>query len=217
MSMFDDYSLALFADCTRLTDSQIIHKWIQHWAYTMPELSEEQVKDVVRGFQIQRLPARSYWQVAGQVQDHIGVILAGLCKLEYQSDQGSVVNVHFMQEGDGIGEYQAFLGDEVCRYSLQTIEPTIIIAINLAHYEYCCQRYPIFYRYISQNLTQVLAQNIARIDSLLITDGQARYVRFIETNPKLAARLSVSDLSSYLGMSRQMLTRIRKKLGHRRA
>ncbi|WP_227548729.1 hypothetical protein [Moraxella catarrhalis] len=62
-----------------------------------------------------------------------------------------------------------------------------------------------------------MAQNIARIDSLLITDGQTRYVRFIETNPKLAARISVSDLSSYLGMSRQMLTRIRKKLGHRRA
>ena len=55
-----------------------------------------------------------------------------------------------------------------------------------------------------------MAQNIARIDSLLITDGQTRYVRFIETNPKLAARISVSDLSSYLGMSRQMLTRIRK-------
>ena len=217
MSMFDDYSLALFADCARLTDSQIIRRWMQHWAYTMPELSDEQVKDVVRGFQIQRLPARSYWQVAGRVQDQIGVVLSGLCKLEYQSDQGSVVNVHFIQAGDGVGEHQAFIEQGLCRYSLQTIEPSVIIATDLAHYEYCCQRYPIFYRYISQNLTQVLAQNIARIDSLLITDGQSRYVRFIETNPKLAARLSVSDLSSYLGMSRQMLTRIRKKLGHRRA
>ncbi len=217
MSMFDDYSLALFADSDRLTDSEIIRRWMQHWAYTMPELSDEQVKDVVRGFQIQRLPARSYWQVAGRVQDQIGVLVFGLCKLEYQDQHGNVVNVHFIQAGDGVGEHQAFIEQGLCRYSLQTIEPSVIIATDLAHYEYCCQRYPIFYRYISQNLTQVLAQNIARIDSLLITDGQSRYVRFIETNPKLAARLSVSDLSSYLGMSRQMLTRIRKKLGHRRA
>ncbi|MFC0820068.1 Crp/Fnr family transcriptional regulator [Moraxella marmotae] len=214
--MFDKDSLALFADAKRLTDAQIIKRWATHLARSVPELGDDELADVVSGWGVCRLPARSYWLKAGQSQTQMGVLVAGLGKLEYQDEQGGVVNVQFIQEGECVIEHRAFFDGEPCKYSMQTIEPSVILTIDQTHYHDCCQRYPFFYRHINDHLMQVLTQNADRIDNLLISDAQARYVKFIQENPTLATRLSVSDLSSYLRMSRQMLTHIRKKLGHRK-
>ncbi len=51
-----------------------------------------------------------------------------------------------------------------------------------------------------------------RIESFLFDTAEARYLEFIKENPGLFNRVSLSHLSSYLGIERQTLTRIRQKL-----
>jgi CRP/FNR family transcriptional regulator len=53
-----------------------------------------------------------------------------------------------------------------------------------------------------------------RIESFLFETAEERYLNFIKENPELFSRVSVSYLSTYLGIERQSLTRIRKKLAH---
>jgi DNA-binding MurR/RpiR family transcriptional regulator len=51
-----------------------------------------------------------------------------------------------------------------------------------------------------------------RIEGFLFDNAETRYLDFIEENPDLFNRVSLSYLASYLGIERQSLTRIRKKL-----
>jgi DNA-binding MarR family transcriptional regulator len=53
-----------------------------------------------------------------------------------------------------------------------------------------------------------------RIESFLFENAETRYLDFIKENPDLFNRVSLSYLASYLGIERQSLTRIRKKLAH---
>ena len=51
-----------------------------------------------------------------------------------------------------------------------------------------------------------------RIEGFLFENAETRYLEFVKENPDLFNRVSLSHLASFLGIERQSLTRIRKKL-----
>jgi hypothetical protein len=59
---------------------------------------------------------------------------------------------------------------------------------------------------------EVLMSQQKRIESFLFDNAETRYLDFVRENPDVFNRISLSHLSSYLGIERQSLTRIRKKL-----
>jgi uncharacterized phage protein gp47/JayE len=59
---------------------------------------------------------------------------------------------------------------------------------------------------------EVLKQHQKRIESFLFENAEDRYLDFIKTFPNIHDRVSLSYLSTYLGIERQSLTRIRKKI-----
>ena len=67
-------------------------------------------------------------------------------------------------------------------------------------------------RYLRLILERELIFKQQRIDSFIFENAETRYSTFIQEHPDLFKRLTVSQLSSYLGIERQSLTRIRKKL-----
>lgn len=188
-----------------------------HFAEVMPDVPIADVQRITAPMTVVRLPARHCWTKVGESTDKMAFIVSGLCKLSHQTADGNQINVQFMAEQDGVGDYMAVLENLPSKYNVYTIEPTILMVLDKAHFEWCMQTYPPFLHYVHEQTLQLLFRFIERTESFLIADGTARYVNFITDNPELARRLSIQDLSSYLGMTRQMLTRIRKNLGHSRS
>ena len=66
--------------------------------------------------------------------------------------------------------------------------------------------------YFRRMIEQALVNYLQRTESFLLADAHQRYLHFLQTQPDLFRRISVSDLCSYLGIRRQTLTRIRKNM-----
>lgn len=186
--------------------------YLQHLQQHLPELTQVQLQDILQGVEIRLLPAKQAWFVAGDIVTQMAFVVQGLCKLCYSTTEGELININFMQQGDVAGDYQAFLQGIPCKYSLYAIEESILLFISKDDLQHYTQQYPVFYRYLNQRMTQLLFRYIERTEQFLITDAQSRYVHFMHHQPELFQRLSVSDLCSYLGITRQSLTRIRKHL-----
>ena len=184
-----------------------------HLGECMPSLGEDKLTAITAPMTVVRLPAKHCWCQAGQSMDKMAFIVTGLCKLSYQTADGDEINVQFMAERDGVGDYMAVIENLPSKYSVYTIEPTILMAFDKSHFERCLDDFPEFFRYVHERTLDLLFKYVERTESFLISDSTARYVNFINDNPELAKRLSIQDLSSYLGMTRQNITRIRKKLG----
>jgi CRP/FNR family transcriptional regulator, anaerobic regulatory protein len=59
---------------------------------------------------------------------------------------------------------------------------------------------------------EILKMQQSRIESFLFLTAEERYLDFTMQNPDLFNRVSLTHLSSYLGIERQTLTRVRQKL-----
>ncbi len=51
-----------------------------------------------------------------------------------------------------------------------------------------------------------------RVESFLFMNGKERYLNLLETEPHLVDRVPLYHIASYLGIERESLSRLRKKI-----
>jgi hypothetical protein len=132
--------------------------------------------------------------------------------IEFLDNNGNEISVNFIRENRYATHYSAFITRTPSKYYFQCLEPTVLVTISYKHIQEGYEKFPIFERYGRLVAESVLKIQQKRIEGFLFDNAESRYLDFINENPDLFNRVSLSYLASYLGIERQSLTRIRKKL-----
>jgi CRP/FNR family transcriptional regulator, anaerobic regulatory protein len=145
-------------------------------------------------------------------QNQIVYITSGLVRSFYIDNKGSEISAYFVGEYDFVSDYPAFLNDAKSNYLFEAIENTTAVIIPkeliLKAYE-TSPKFERFGRLIAEEAVKFLQ---GRVESFLFKTATERYLEFIDNYNNLFNRLSVEHIATYLGIERQSLTRIRKKL-----
>lgn len=179
-----------------------------------PKVTNAELDYLISGLTISDLKAKHFYLHANTIQKEIGFVYSGLLRAFYIDDKGDQISVNFVRENRYVTHYPAFITQTPSKYYFQCLEPTIIVNLSYKHIQEGYNRFPNLDRYgrlIAEEALKILHR---RIESFLFDNAETRYLNFIEENPDLFNRVSLSYLSSYLGVERQSLTRIRKKLTH---
>ena len=177
-----------------------------------PDISAEALELYTSALRISRYERKDFYINRGDIQASTGYVLNGLVRAFYIDTKGNEINVAFIKENGYVIHYGASVRQEPSKYYFQCIEPTVMIDIPLDHVRICCARFAPMEHYLRLIIEQELYYKQQRIDSFIFENGEERYKRFLFENPDLMKRLTVSQLASYLGMERQSLTRIRKRI-----
>lgn len=158
------------------------------------------------------LETKKNYLLAGNIPKSMGFVYKGLLKIFYINNIGEEITIAFINENFYASDYNAFINQNPSKYYIQTIEPTILVDVpfNLIQESYSkYKNFEKFGRLIAEYYLNV-RQN--RIESFLFKNAEQRYISFITQNKNIVNRISLTDLSSFLGIKRQTLTRIRKKI-----
>lgn len=121
-------------------------------------------------------------------------------------------NLHFGIENQWITDIGSFHTEQPSQLYIEAIEPSRIFQISkpdlIYLYEHSIKFNRIF-RVIVEN-EFVLLQN--RLLQTISTSAEQRYLAFIELYPNLFNRISNVQVASYLGITPEFLSSIRKKL-----
>ena len=107
-----------------------------------------------------------------------------------------------------VTDYQAHFKKETATINVDCLEDCEILCLSLENREKLCselQKIEHFFR-IKSNFGYVALQR--RILSLLDKDAKGRYEQLIELYPILLQRVPKTILASYLGVSRETLSRL---------
>lgn len=181
-----------------------------------PLITEAELIQFAQGLSVQQLTAREIYRPANVVPTQMGFVVSGLMKGFYTDSNGDVNVIYFGAEGDPVGDYLAFSRQIPSSYTLQTLELTTVVNLSFSHFQASLAQIPHLERYYRLLAEQGFHNFLQRTEALQSDDAESRYLHFIEQNPTLFKRISLSDLSSYLGVQRQSLTRIRKRLAEQR-
>ncbi|MBH2003718.1 MAG: Crp/Fnr family transcriptional regulator [Sphingobacteriia bacterium] len=177
-----------------------------------PKVTTVELDYLTSGLTVSDLKPKHFYIHANTIQKKIGFVFSGLLRTFYIDNNGNQISVNFVRENRYVTHYPAFITQTPSKYYFQCIEPTIVVNLAYNHIQEGYDRFPILERYGRLVAEEALKIQHRRIESFLFDNAETRYLDFIEENPDLFNRVSLSYLSSYLGIERQSLTRIRKKL-----
>jgi CRP-like cAMP-binding protein len=147
----------------------------------------------------------------GTVCRAIYFVEQGYLRTYYNKEDGSIVNLNFTFEGEFTCNMKSAISREPSKMSIEAGEDTRLWIFDLNKLSPEMKSHPTVSRFIRRTTMQMLLASEARGNLLKIYSPAERY-HYIERNtPHFLQRISLSHLASFLGVSRETLSRIRAK------
>lgn len=176
-----------------------------------PNLSSTLIDELSLGWQVRRFGKREPLNTAGSMQTDAFMIVQGLVRAYYPTADEDIT-INFIPEGNFATHYTSLETPQASHFTFQAVEPTIAVAFSYDYVLQMSRRQPEVERLLRVLLEYEYARLLTHTECLLIHNPEDRYRTFRQYFGHLLPRISITDLSSYLGISRQALTLIRKRL-----
>ena len=192
--------------------NQAIDAYLNSVKSLCPRLSGEELEYFKIGLKITQLQPKHFFIHANSLQQEIGYVYTGLLRAFYVDENSNEITVNFIPENRYATHYSAFISRTPSKYYFQCLEPTTLVTLSYEHIQGGYEKFSNIERYGRLVAESVLKFQQKRIEGFLFETAEQRYLDFIKDNHSLFNRVSLSHLSSYLGIERQTLTRIRQRL-----
>jgi CRP-like cAMP-binding protein len=154
-----------------------------------------------------------YYLEAGETEQQIGFITKGSFRWYYINNKGDEVNYHFFFDNNFIVEFNSLLTQRPSNMYIQAMEDSELILLPkfnkiLDLYEQS-HKWAQFGRKIAES---VYIETSNRVQNFLFRNAEERYIDLIKMHPDLFQRVSLGNISSYLGIQGPSLSRIRKRI-----
>lgn len=147
---------------------------------------------------------------AGTVLHEVFFVLRGAVRSYYLSE-GIEVSTWFAFEDELVGSFESYVHGRPSRETLELMEEADLLVLHLRTLRPELQR-----SLVLSNLVRVLVEEYtafleARLSALQFRSAQERYEWLERFEPETLKRVPVQHLASYLGVTRETLSRIRAR------
>lgn len=186
-----------------------VDQLITYFAGYIP-LKEIEKKELADRVVEKRVKRRQFILQEGEPCKYYTFVVSGCFKMYSVDNNGTEHNIQFAAENEWITDISSFHSGKESRLYIEAIEPSIILQINRVNLIYLYHNHPKFdriFRVIIEN-KYIELQN--RVLQNISSTADERYDTFLELYPKLANRLPNTQIASYLGITPEFLSKIRK-------
>ncbi|MBK8805721.1 MAG: Crp/Fnr family transcriptional regulator [Bacteroidales bacterium] len=153
---------------------------------------------------------------------HVLLQKDSVCKSLYLVEQGFLRGFYFQDgsdktlwfasENDIATSMYSFISQKPSLEIIEVVEKSILYSIDYEQLQHLYETYPEL-NLIGRLLTEkYYIEMEERVSSLQFQTAEERYRNIIENKPSLLQKASLGQIASYLGITQETLSRIRKKI-----
>jgi CRP/FNR family transcriptional regulator, anaerobic regulatory protein len=183
----------------------------KNWLQSFSFLTEKDCTLFEPFLQIKQIANKDLFLAEGKVCKELGFINKGSFRIFYLLE-GKEINTHFCFENEFVMDYDSFLQEKPSRYFIQALEDAEIAVFNLKTLQNAydaSQNWERFGRIMAEYSYKTTTR---RVESFMFMDAEQRYLDVLKNQPKILDRIPLYHIASYLGIERESLSRIRKKI-----
>jgi CRP-like cAMP-binding protein len=170
-------------------------------------LSEEEFAFVSNHFTAKKLKKHQFLIQEGDAVKHSYFVVSGLLKLVHTDDSGKEHIISFAMEDWWESDYYAFYTQTEATMSLVCLEDTEVLCLTFEDYRKLCEGLQKMERFFLEKSNFGFLGAQRRILSLITSNAKERYEQLLKRYPSLFQRVPKALIASYLGVSRETLSR----------
>lgn len=183
----------------------------KNWLKDFSFLTEKDCNLFEPFLQIKRIKKKDILLREGQICKELGFINRGVFRMYYLVN-GKEINTHFSFENDFVVNYHSFLQATPSRYFIQALEGSEIVTFNLQTLQNAYNQSQNWERFGRIMAEQSYKLTTNRVEGFMFMDAEERYLQMMKETPHFLERIPLYHLASYLGIERESLSRLRKKI-----
>lgn len=174
-------------------------------------LTEEEFNICTKFFVSKKLKKHQFLLNEGDVCRYIGFVNSG-CLREYKIDNKGVEHIlQFAIEDWWVSDLNSFLTGLSANYNIDALQDSEVLLLEKSAREELLKNCPKMERFFRLLIEANHISTQHRIADSLSVSAEERYLKFIKTYPKLIEQVPQNQIASYLGITPQSLSRIRKE------
>jgi len=148
----------------------------------------------------------------GDICKYESFVTSGCLKAYYEDEEGSEHVLDFLIEEWWADDLYSFLTQTPSKSSVKAIEDTELLQISKADLETLYEKVPKFERFFRLLFQKAYISQRDQINQMLSVPAEERYIQFIKRKPYALKRFSQKDIASYLGVTPQFFSSLKKKV-----
>jgi len=180
--------------------------------FSADPLSEEEKALLRQAFIPSKFRKRQYLLQAGNYCKDFAFIVKGSMRMYSVDDKGSEHMVRLGVEGWWMGDRESWVMLTPSLYNIDAWEDTEVLLISRGNSLELIKAVPVFWEMVRQLDERNNIANQRRLTSSISGTADKRYADFIDCYPELLHRFPQHIIASYLGITKDTLSRVRRRL-----
>jgi CRP-like cAMP-binding protein len=188
---------------------EAILKYIKDYTSTTLTSGEEEL--IRKAFVPKKIRKKQYLLQEGEVCKHFAFIVKGAMR-QYSVDEKGVEHiVQLAVENWWVGDRESFVMLTPSIYNIDAWEDTEVLLITQAEIQNLFQQVPAMVQMTRHMDDRNSIANQRRLNAAISYSAEKRYAEFAQCHPDFLQRFPQHLIASYLGITKETLSRIRKQ------
>lgn len=175
-------------------------------------LTEAQVDYIISHYKRISLQTNDHYLQFEQISDQIGFVNQGILRVYTLDDKGTEITKYFIREQQFAVDLESYYENKPSLNPIQAVVTTEIFAFQRSTWNQLSQEIPKLYILMKSLSEAMLLNKIKDNDFLNYGTALDKYKAFLKNYPTLALQVPQQYIASYLKITPQSLSRIRKSL-----
>ena len=184
---------------------------IDYFSKFLP-LDRDEVATLEEVFRERKVKRRQFILQEGDICKFNTFVVEGCFRMYLVDDKGKEHNLQFAVENWWIGDIGSFHSEEPSRLYIEALEHSVVLQIRKEDQLRLFVDHPKFNRIFRVFTENALVSSQRRILQNISSTAEERYLDFLKRHPYFFNRISNVQIASYLGVTPEFLSTIRKKI-----
>jgi CRP/FNR family transcriptional regulator, anaerobic regulatory protein len=182
---------------------------------SLHSLSEQEKQQIQKAFKARHLRKRQYLLQEGDVCRYMAFIIKGAGRMYSVKGNNQETIIRLAVESWWLGDYESYNFQTPSLYNIEMTEDSDVLLVTHDNIQDLAKNVPAVDLMIREIDRKGAIATQKRIHSSISLDAEERYEEIVKTYPEFIRRFPQSMIASYLGISPETLSRIRKKAMHK--
>ncbi|MFC4209767.1 Crp/Fnr family transcriptional regulator [Pedobacter lithocola] len=175
------------------------------------KLNNQQIELIGRKAEAIEIQKDEYFSQAGKVPQQVGFIVEGIIRGFYYDNKGEQITRCFIRENSLVADYVNLEANTSSMEYIQACTNCKLLVFSKQNWDELSLTIA-GWDNIKNKMVQLCMFQKSRKGPVISQDATSRYLEFMENYPRLVNQIPLAYIASYLGVTQQSLSRIRKNI-----